>query len=84
MSKEKEILRFVIEYKMDHNGNSPSYDQIMDACEISSKSEVKRILEGMEGAGLLNLNGRRGIEIPNSEWQMNSIGESDGKQNKTS
>ena len=70
MSKEEKIMGFVVEYKQRHNGNSPSYDQIGDVCGISSKSEVKRILESMESAGLLKLNGRRGIEVPNSEWQM--------------
>lgn len=70
MSKHGEIVGFVIEYKKSHNGNSPSYDEIMDACGVSSKSEVKRILGNMEAAGLLKRNGRRSIEIPNSKWQI--------------
>lgn len=71
MTREDRILNYVIEYKSKNNGNSPSYAQIMKACRISSKSEVKRILEIMASSGLLKRNGYRSIEIPNSEWRQN-------------
>lgn len=69
MKKERksEILKFVIEYKRAHNGNSPSYSEIMDFCGITSKSYIKLLLEKID---VIKFNGTRSIEVLGSEWRM--------------
>lgn len=68
MSRKSQILQFAIEYKKTHNGNSPSYDEIMESCGITSKSVIKYLLDKLEEDGLLEHDGIRSIVIPNSEW----------------
>ena len=67
MSKENKVYRFVRQYLVDNNGRSPSYSEIMDACGIASKSNVKPILDNLVGLGMLKLTGIRGIQLPNSK-----------------
>lgn len=67
MSKDNDVLKFVIRYKAEHNGNSPSYDEIVDACGVW-KSQVGGILGRLEKNGLLESEGTRGIKIPGSKW----------------
>ena len=68
MSKDNDVLKFVIRHKAEHNGNSPSLEEIKNACEIKSKSHVSQILDKLEKNGLLESEGTRSIKIPNSRW----------------
>ena len=68
MAKDNEVLKFVIRYKAAHNGNSPSYKEIMDGCDIKSKSHAKWLLDRLESAGALEHDGVRGISVSNSRW----------------
>lgn len=68
MSKDNAVLKFVIRYKAENNGNSPSYEEIMDKCGIKSKSNVKDILDKLQASGSLEREGTKHISIPNSEW----------------
>lgn len=70
MAKHKDVLKFVIRYKSEHNGNSPSYEEIMAGCKIKSKSHVSGILDELENDGLLEHNGVKSINIPNSVWEL--------------
>ena len=71
MSKTEErktkILEFVIEYKRTHNGNSPSYSEIMDYVGITSKSFIRRLLSEIPE---IQFEGTRSIEVSDSEWRM--------------
>ena len=67
-TKEKEVYSFVRNYLIDNNGRSPSYDEIMSNCGISSKSNVRPILEKLVDLGLLKLVGVRGIQIPSGKF----------------
>jgi SOS-response transcriptional repressor LexA len=67
-TKEKEVYSFVRNYLIDNNGRSPSYDEIMSNCGISSKSNVRPILEKLVELGLLKLVGVRGIQIPSGKF----------------
>jgi SOS-response transcriptional repressor LexA len=67
-SKDNQVLKFIIRYKSENNGNSPSYEDIMAACGISTKSHVKAILDKLEVSGALERDGTRHIVVPNSEW----------------
>ena len=68
MSKDNQVLKFVIHYKSENNGNSPSYEDIMAACGVQSKSHVKKILDKLEVSGALERIGTRHINVPNSQW----------------
>ena len=64
------VVEFVIQYKMEHNGNSPAYDQIMEACDISTKSHVKYILDRLQEDGKIELEpgNARSISVYGGEW----------------
>ena len=64
------VVDFVIEYKTEHNGNSPAYEQIMEACGIVSKSHVKYILNKLQEEGKLELEpgNARSISVPGGQW----------------
>lgn len=70
MSKDNEVLKFVIRYKARHNGNSPSYGDIMDACGVKSKSHAKYLLDKLQESGALSHDGVRGIVVSNSTWTI--------------
>lgn len=68
------MLSYIIDYKRAHNGNSPSYREIGNACSISSTSEVKRILSLLEKARLIKVSwkSRRSIEVVGGRWTYGS------------
>lgn len=66
--KQKEVLEFIIRYKEEHDGNSPSVFQIRDACELSAVSTVYYHLTKLEEAGRIKLNKIKGIEVTGGEW----------------
>lgn len=68
MSKDNEVLKFVIRYKVAHQGNSPSYEEISEACGVKSRSHVAKILDKLQESGALEHNGVKNISIPNSKW----------------
>ena len=69
-SKKEEVYQFIMQYKSEHNGLSPSYDQIREGCSISSKNSIALILRELINEGRIGREGTRGISIPNSEWIM--------------
>ena len=44
----QEVLNFIIAYKQLHDGNSPTWREIAEACSISSMSVVAYILQTLE------------------------------------
>lgn len=60
-----EILRYIISYKIEHNGNSPSTRDIMDIFDIPSTSVVARIIDVLEANGKIRrAGGCRQLEVP--------------------
>ena len=47
------ILQWIIDFKVDNNGNSPTTGEITDGLGLSSKSVVHYHLEQLEKAGLI-------------------------------
>lgn len=45
------VLRWIIKYKREHDGNSPTVRELQKGCEISSTSVVKYILNHLEDRG---------------------------------
>ena len=49
---QKRVLGFISGFWFDH-GMSPSFDEIAEACRLSSKSSVSRVLDALERRGFV-------------------------------
>ncbi len=67
LTKKSEVLLFVKRYLLEHRGRGPSYDEIMEATGILSKSNVKPILDELVEDGALEHHGVRGVQLPGSK-----------------
>lgn len=66
---QRRIYRYIVNYKAAHNGNSPSYRQIMAEVGLATVSTIKNHLEALEQRGLLRQEqGSRGIVVVGSKW----------------
>ena len=67
--KYQKILDYIVAFKVEHNGNSPTFRQIADACGISSSSLVNTYLDRMVKLRMIERKGSiRMIEVPGSRW----------------
>lgn len=70
----EEILAFIIRYKREHDGNSPSMREIMRNCNISSNAVAFNVLRRLEREGRIRLEHRcgvaRSIAIPGGRWTL--------------
>ena len=68
-----QIYRFIVDYKAQHDGNSPTIRQIQRACGVNSTSVVVSLLNNLELQGLIRRprNGTdksRNIEVVGGTW----------------
>ena len=65
------VFAFILKYKMEHDGNSPSFREIGDESGISSTSMVQYYLDILEREGLLTLERgvNRMISITGGQWR---------------
>jgi SOS-response transcriptional repressor LexA len=72
MDKKAAVLRMIVAFKRAHDGNSPTYREIMRACELRSTSAVAYHLDALEDQGLIRRPNRQGntrvIEVPGGRW----------------
>ena len=72
INNRQAIYEFIVQFKIDHDGNSPTYREIMAAIGISSSSTVAYYLNQLEEAGLIirpmEGGNSRVIEIPGAVW----------------
>lgn len=65
----QKIYEFVVLFKKEHNGNSPTIRQIGDAIGVSSTSQVNHYLDVMVKHGMLTRDGKfRMIGVPGGVW----------------
>ena len=65
------ILSYIITYKCQHDGLSPTYRQIMRGVGISSTSVVAYHIRHLEVMGRLRLGpGGRGLMVPGGQWSL--------------
>ena len=65
----QEIYEFVVLFKKEHDGNSPTIRQIGDAIGVSSTSQVNHYLNVMVSRGMITRGGKfRMIGIPGGVW----------------
>ena len=65
-----EVYRYIVKYKRDHSGNSPTMREIQKAVGISSVSVVSYILDILESRGWLVREGHRGITLTGERWEI--------------
>jgi hypothetical protein len=63
----KLIYDFIVQYKRDHDGLSPTFDEIAEGCYLS-RAGVKYHLPILQLQGILRIGGRRGIEVIGGAW----------------
>ena len=64
----KEIYEFIVKYKTENDGLSPSMREIMGQ-GVSSTSVVDWHLKKLEQEGKISCNGVRGIKVIGGEWR---------------
>ena len=68
----KKIFDFIVTYKRNHDGNSPTGREIMDACNISSTSMVDFYLNELAKKGKIERLGGKGasrnIRVVGGSW----------------
>lgn len=59
------LLRYIRDYAADHNGASPSFDEMAKAVGFKSKGHLHRLIKGLEARGRIRRLPRqaRSIEI---------------------
>lgn len=71
-TREK-LFKFIVAYKVAHDGNSPTYREMMAATGLTTTSMVAYHLEKMELAGLIErpqqVGNSRVIEVVGGEWK---------------
>ncbi len=72
----QKIFLWIVEYKIQHDGNSPALEELMRACGISSRSVALYQLHRLQNAGLICLSGRkqsRSIRVVGGEWRLTEV-----------
>lgn len=70
----RQILQYIIQYKRDHDGNSPKLREIMQANGVSSTNTMSYILKKMEEEGVIYYGGYdepRAIQVVGGQWTYN-------------
>ena len=77
--QRRKIYGFIVRYKEQHDGNSPTYREIMTGCQLKSVSTVGYYLADLEDRGLIVRSVRRGgarvIEVVGGQWIAPEFGE---------
>lgn len=72
-----EIYDFIVSYKMEHDGNSPSYREIANGCGLASTNSVHAYVHALIDSGdLEQKNGKLCTTdgqwfLPNDEYELN-------------
>ena len=72
MNNLEAVYAFIVQYKFKHDGNSPTYGEIMQGCHIPSKATVSRKLGELELAGKIRLGNcaSRSIQVVGGQWSL--------------
>lgn len=66
---KKKIYDFIVSFKREHGGNSPTVREIADAVGIGSISVVHWYLRSLQGLGMIDLmGGARNIVVTGGIW----------------
>lgn len=67
LKSRDEILAFIIDYKREHDGCAPSFDDVVEGTGYS-KSTVSHHIGQLEKYGYLKTEGHRMIAVTGGEW----------------
>lgn len=71
-ARQWKIYIYIVEFKQNHDGNSPAISQIMQAVEINSPSVVRYHLDALERLQLIKRSGNprdaRMISVVGATW----------------
>lgn len=70
--KQDAIMQFIIDYKRDHNGAPPTYQEIADELGICSKKNAYNLVQRLVIKGRLALDDKRRIVVPDGEFVYRS------------
>ena len=80
---QRATYEFILQYKREHDGNSPSIREIIDATGAGSTSVVSTRLRRLEREGLIRMpkdKGSRQIEVIGGEWRYAGQGALDSPE----
>jgi len=63
---DTQVRDFILKFKLSHGGDSPTYREIVAGTAVSSTSHVSAILNKLDRAGMIHLDGRHMI-VPDLE-----------------
>jgi len=69
--RDRDILCFILDYKRDHDGNSPTIREIVAGTDYNSFAGVERSLERLEENGNITRYGKgRRIMVAGGIWDL--------------
>lgn len=75
--RHRAVLDFIIGYKGDNDGNSPSIRDIVENCQVRSTSHAGKILKKLQDHGLIRFTPKqaRTIRVVGGKWVFERDGE---------
>lgn len=75
--RSQHVYDFIVRYKTENDGISPSFREIMENCNISSMSLVKYHINKLADAGLIkpldiHRTNVRCIQVVDGKWELQS------------
>jgi hypothetical protein len=69
------VLQYIIRYKTEHDGKSPTVREIMRGCGIGGTCATRYILLALEEEGRIKLQagGVRGIQVVGGRWEAPAL-----------
>jgi SOS-response transcriptional repressor LexA len=66
------VYDYIVKFKKENDGNSPTVREIMQACNIPSSSNTSYILNQLSEAGLIEITEglSRGIMVVGGSWSL--------------
>jgi len=69
--KQQQIFDFIVKFKIDHDGNSPSVREIAAGCGVTTPSVIKYHLSALENQGAISrpvFGNARMIVVTGGQW----------------
>ena len=72
LETERETYSFILDFKSDNDGNSPTLREIVDNTIVKSTSHANEIVRNLESMGLVKIMPwkARGIIVIGGSWSM--------------
>ena len=64
----KDTYDFIVKFKREHDGNSPSYREMMKGTGITSSSHMQNMIHRLINRGWISWNSTRDITIIGGSW----------------